>query len=294
MTYMRRLTLFSASLVAGVALAAESASPALSAPAQPSASPLPPLPAKPSARWPQIGGADAGYDIVLASVVNEQGLVRYENLAQGVAREALNAAVNIYGQVELPADSPARLAFWINAYNANVLRMAAEESRKEGFTSVKSVPGFFDQATITVAGETMTLNDLANVRIKSLGDPRVHAALVSAAAGSPPLRKDPYSPAKLDAELDDQCKRWINDGSRFQVKDGVLHLSTIIKQHKDEFAGKPFGDHLGFVRHYADAAGPIAAIMANPEPPSVQFIEFDWSLNQAPPATPKPAPAPQP
>jgi len=261
-------------------------------PAPPTA-PAPPA-TKPQPRKPQIGGADAGYDIVLASVVNERGLVRYENLAQGVAREALSAAVTIYGQVELPADSRARLAFWINAYNANVLRLAAEESRKPGFTSVKSVPGFFDKTTITVAGESMTLGDLEEVKIKSLGDPRSHAALVCAAMSCPPLRKDPYSAGKLDAELDDQCKRWINDETKFHVKDGALHVSTILEWHKDEFTGKPFGDRLGFVHHYADPAGPIAAALAAPEAPDVKPIEYDWSLNQAPPPAPKPAAPAQP
>jgi hypothetical protein len=214
--------------------------------------------------------------------VSETGLVRYDRLADPAVRAKLDAVVAGLGARNLPASTPARIALWCNAYNANVLAAALRESRRPGFTTVKDVPGFFDKAMITVAGETVTLNDLENQRLRPLGDPRIHAALVCAAMSCPPLRREPFRASGLDEQLDDQCRRWINDPNKFRVSDGRLGLSQILNWYGADFDRQPYGNATGFVLAYAEPGGPLARLIINSDKVETTWIPYDWRLNRAP------------
>jgi hypothetical protein len=160
--------------------------------------------------------------------------------------------------------------------------MAWTESRKEGFVSVLEVPGFFDRRTITVAGQTTTLNELENEHIRPLNDPRMHAALVCAATSCPPLRREPYVADRLDEQLDDQCRRWVNDSSKFRLVDGELGMSEILNWYGEDFRTAPFGNEVGFVLAYADSSSRMTGYILNTDRPQVTWIPYDWTLNQAP------------
>jgi hypothetical protein len=225
---------------------------------------------------------DTAYADVLASIVTETGLVRYERLADPAVRAKLEAVVAAFQAKEVPVETSARIALWCNAYNANVLAAALRASRMPGFTTVKDVPGFFDRAPIVVAGETLTLNDLENARLRPLGDARVHAALVCGAVSCPPLRREPFEADRLDEQLADQCRRWVNDPGKFRVIDGRLGLSEIMRWYEGDFKGPPYGNATGFVLAYAEPAGPLARLIINSEKVETTWIPYDWRLNQAP------------
>lgn len=236
---------------------------------------------------PRTGTLDAGVDgpatyaRILAAIVTDDGLVRYRRLDDATRRSALESVVDWYARTRTPTDRAARMAFWCNAYNANVLLSALRERGKAGFESVLKVPGFFDQRPIRVGGETMTINDLENERIRPLGDTRIHAVLVCAALSCPPLRNEPFSAASLDAQLDDQCRRWVNDGTRFRVVDGKLGLSEILKWYAADFEKPPYASAIGFVLAYADDSSAIARHITGSGSPQVAWIPYDWSLNEA-------------
>jgi hypothetical protein len=226
------------------------------------------------------------YADLLDRIVTDAGLVRYDLLAEPPLNAALDAAIERFADAGLPDDEKARLALWCNAYNANVLSMALAESGKEGFINVLEVPGFFDRREITVAGEAMTLNGLENEKIRPLKDPRTHGALVCAAMSCPPLREEPYTADRLDAQLDDQCQRWVNESSKFRLIDGRLGMSEILKWHGEDFRTPPFGNEIGFVLAYANPFSRMTGYILNTQRPQVAWIPFDWSLNQAPPPPP--------
>ena len=245
---------------------------------EPDAPSTPPPPAAPAA----LESADAKYAEVLHAVVDRDGLVRYDWLAMPRHLQRLSECIDGYAKVSLPADSRQRLAFWCNAFNANVLKLALEESVKEGFVNVHQVGGFFESRPIIVAGESMTLNGLQNDRIRKEGEARVHAALVCAAISSPPLRAEPYVGDRLNEQLDEQCRRWISDKKRNYLRGDVLILSRIMDWYGSDFVGKPYGDRLGFVKAYAEPGSPIARYLDRTEKPRIEWDVFDCSLNQAP------------
>ena len=224
---------------------------------------------------------DRTYAALLKKVVTKDGLVRYDVLSQAPQRRDLQAIVAAYSQADLPQPKNEKLAFLCNAYNANVLNMVVPLSIKDSFKSVNDVPGFFDKLTITVAGQTMTLNQLENDHIRPLGDPRIHAALVCAAMSCPPLRSEPYTAKQLDEQLNDQSRRWINDPTKFTVDEQGLGVSLIMQWYAKDFNVAPYSSVVGFIRKFAEVTGPIARLLSREDNPPVHFLKYDWRLNRA-------------
>lgn len=184
---------------------------------------------------------------------------------------------------------PARLplseqrAFWINAYNARVVagvldRYPIDSVRDVGFLGGR-VRGFFGKKEHLVAGRRRSLEEMrAMVTRPPLGDARAHFALALAAESSPPIRPEPYRGATLDTQLDFQTRTFLNgpDGNRLDRSARVLHLTPILAWYDDDF--EPRG---GSARAFAAAylVGPAAEAAAD-EAWSVEWLEFDWRLNE--------------
>ncbi len=147
---------------------------------------------------------DADWAAVLRENVKE-GLVDYNHLAahrQGLDRFV--ALISVAGPDSTPklfATRSAKLAYWINAYNALVLCAVLE---------VYPTPTMYDLGLkrlehdyrFVVDGRQVRLHDLVQrLRTTSQDDVRMIFALCSAARGSPPLGDQPYRTATLDQQL---------------------------------------------------------------------------------------------
>jgi len=228
---------------------------------------------------PQVA-LDQQWGEVLAAVVSDEGLVRYDALGDAAKQDALRAVVEGYGSVTLPADLNARKAFWCNAHNANVLVMTLDESRKAGFKSVKDVPGFFDEATVRVAGIAMTL-EAVQKELRQMSDPRVHAALTLGGRSSPPMRAEPYSGDQIERQLDDQCRRWLDDPGKNRAERDRVLVSDIFKWHEPDFAVSPYAGVKDFLMKHSRPRGLLRDFMTTMKEFPISHLKFDWSLNKA-------------
>src|SRR5664279_2801459 len=95
---------------------------------------------------------------------------------------------------------PDRLAYWINAHNACALRGVLRFNRP---ASLKEIAHKFDsETTYVVGGRNLSLNAMTLIAYRRFTDARVHFALVKARRGGPPLQKEPWEAADLDARLE--------------------------------------------------------------------------------------------
>ncbi len=178
------------------------------------------------------------------------------------------------------------LAFWIDAYNAVVVQHVLE--RYPGIRSVKKVDGFFDSLTFPVAGAKVTL-DAIEAKGRALGDPRIHFAVVCASTSCPDLRGEAYTGARLDEQLGDQVRSFLENehkGLRYDAESNTVWLSSIFKWYAGDFTGGSTvvaffsrGAILDWVT--AHAPKPIAATLETKHP-SVSYLDYDWSLNDRP------------
>lgn len=178
---------------------------------------------------------------------------------------------------------PGERAFWINAYNACVVKGVLDRYPLE---SVRDIAGFFDKIRYRVGGERLTLNQI-EARGRALGDWRIHFALVCASSSCPPLRGEAYLPEQLEAQLAEQTRAFLADPERGLRLDGrTLWLSQIFKWYAADFVPRAGT----FTRLQADRLLPVIREYLPPElaqavesaRPSIKLLGYDWSLNGRP------------
>src|SRR6185369_6176459 len=170
------------------------------------------------------------------------------------------------------------LAYYINAYNALAIQGILEGLSP---SSLLGRARYFKLKEWPLNGQTITLYDLEHKILRPLGEPRIHFAIICASRSCPFLRSEAYSAARIDAQLDDQARQFVNDPfrNRFDKATKTAHLSEIFKWFEEDFQGA------GSVQKY------IARYIADPEVArdlaqdgyKLQYIDYDWNLNGTPP-----------
>ena len=101
-----------------------------------------------------------------------------------------------------------QLAYWINAYNAFVLRTvidALSDSRQGRRTihrtAFRQIPGAFERRQFRAGGRMLTLDAIEKDVIGEFSDARALLALGRGAIGGPRLKSEAFTAARLDSQL---------------------------------------------------------------------------------------------
>ena len=218
---------------------------------------------------------EADFGKLLAKHVTPAGRVKYS--AWKASAEDMAALTKVTDAIAAagPTDGSkdGRMAYYINAYNAWVLRGVLEKYPIASVRDIAPLFGFFTQERITVGGKKMSLNALEKqILIKEFRDPRVHFAINCASASCPPLLSTPYSAARLNGALDLSAKKFVNSNPlAVQIAGKEAKVSMIFDWYADDFKAA------------GGAAAYINSLRAEPLPAGakIKFQEYDWSLNDA-------------
>ena len=172
-----------------------------------------------------------------------------------------------------------RLAFWINAYNAFTIRLILDHYPIASIRKIGWLPAAaFRMEFIPMPGlkgGSVSLNDIEHGTLRAdFREPRIHFALVCAARSCPRLRGEAYRASELDRQLDDQARTFLNDASknRFDPKTNTLYLSQIFDWFRADF--ETVAESVpAYVARYIDDP------RASGSNVRVEFLEYDWSLN---------------
>jgi hypothetical protein len=149
------------------------------------------------------------------------GGVDYSSLAEG--RAGLDDYLESISLAAPAGASRAEaMAFWINSYNAAVLRLVLDHY--PDVESVMDVQGFFNEIRQPVAVESLTLDEI-EARALAFGDPRVHFAVVCASESCPDLRSEPYTAETLEMQLEEQTRLFLAHTEKGARRDGDGTLS---------------------------------------------------------------------
>ncbi len=246
------------------------------------------------AAWTSLLAAHVGWNAAgTATTVDYAGFAR-DRAELDAYRTAL-AAVTEPDFAAWPA--PDRLAFLVNAYNANTIALVL--TGYPGLASIKDLGGWLStpwkQRFVTLLGATRSLDDIEHGLIRGgvgADEPRVHFALNCASIGCPALRPEAYRGEILEAQLADQTQRFLSDRTRnrWDAVAGRLQVSRIFDWYGKDFT-RAAGSLSAFLGRYAarlsDDATARAGIAAGTA--SVTFLDYDWRLNDAgkPPGEPR-------
>lgn len=218
--------------------------------------------------------ATQGWDAVLRRFVTADGGFRYKALAADT--EAM-AKLKAYTEQVAAADTSKlsreeALAFYINAYNATTV---AEVLRLWPVTSVLKKEGFFDKTKHQIAGESLTLNDLENKKIReAFREPRIHFLVNCASASCPVLVGEVITAANLESLLERQATEYVSRTSRFPNGKKAVEISSIFDWFKDDFGGAD-GVRAFVVAHLPAERRDLVADKAT----KIGFFEYDWNTN---------------
>ncbi|MCY4399994.1 MAG: VTT domain-containing protein [Gemmatimonadetes bacterium] len=233
---------------------------------------------------------------VLADVVELPG-VHYERLAADPS--------GLYRYIDmLDTASPAalaeasaaeRLAFWINAYNACMLKRVIEHYpiRKAGGlqrlknaaagrpdNSVWQISDVFTGDHCPVAGKVRSLDEIEHEIIRPMGDPRIHFAINCAARSCPPLIDRAYEGHSLEDQLDARVRAFVQDPAHFRVVMGqspeTVQVNRVLEWFQEDFGGVE--GIRSFLAGFAEGDAGEALLSSAAE---LEFLDYDWTLNDA-------------
>jgi hypothetical protein len=225
------------------------------------------------------------------------GLVYYRSLRAERAR--LDGYVGALANASIDsAPRNERLAFWLNGYNAIVLKTVVDHypiaPRSAAYPqhSIRQIPGAFERVQHRIAGRMVTLDQIEQTILPMFEDPRVYLALGRGALGSGRLRSEPFAADSLETQLAEVAAECAGQSQCVEIDRGnnLMSVSSIFSWRAQEFIA-------GYANRAADtfsARSPIErAVLALVEPKllttekeflaanqfKVVFRPFDWSLN---------------
>lgn len=190
-----------------------------------------------------------------------------------------------------------RLAFWINAYNACMLKLVVDHYPLDDadaglLTRVKNlvadrpensvwrIEDVFTRDHCRIAGEERSQDEIEHEIIRPrFQDPRIHFVVNCAARSCPPLRRRAFRGGTLDRRLDEAVEAFVTDPRHFEVVreddgDATVRLNKVLDWYRDDFGG--LEGLRAFFQPYVDAD--TATLLRDPAT-GIEFFDYDWTLN---------------
>jgi hypothetical protein len=200
----------------------------------------------------------------------------------GADKAALARYIDSLGKTDLVAlDKPEQYALWINLYNAAVVNTVLSAYPLKSVQEIDTSSGLFSSGpwkakAVSVRGKALSLDDIEHGIIRPhWKDARVHYALNCAAVGCPNLRAEAYDARRINVQLDEQARIYVNHsrGVTFDPSGGLV-VSKIYAWFCDDFGGTD-GAVIRHLQRYAapeleNRLGPIKGIAD---------VRYDWALN---------------
>ena len=176
-----------------------------------------------------------------------------------------------------------RMAFLINAYNGFTVELILANYPLKSIKDIGSdlFSNRWKKKFFKLFGQDSYLDQVEHEMLRRPGlynEPRVHFAVNCASIGCPMLREEAYVGERLEAQLEEQTRRFLSDRSRNRLAGGRLEVSKIFDWFKEDFGVRE--------RFFAKYGAQLAEgaeqqkLVAEGKAP-LSFLDYDWSLNDA-------------
>ncbi len=212
----------------------------------------------------------------LDKYVHEDGRVHFGALKADL--KPLRATIDALAEFDaekLPSRE-AKLAHWINAYNALVLHSTASDypDQKGRLANPLKRAAYFYRRKYSLGGAERTLASVEDKSLRSFKDPRVHFALFSANRSCATLSRKVYEPKTLNEELEMATSNFLAQ-SRNVSLDKVRRVAKVSEIFK--WFRKDFGGNEEAVLRFLAKRLPGQAINATSW--KLEYFDWDWSIN---------------
>lgn len=181
-----------------------------------------------------------------------------------------------------------QLAYWINLYNINVVGIIVDNYPVKSIRAISTDLfkfNVFKKDYVPLGNGKMSLGKIEDEKIREgFKDPRIHFAINCAARSCPPIRTEAFVGERLDAQLDDQARRFLNGptGVKISKKGDTTIVETTKIMDSFPWFEKDFkawgGGNLAFIRKYVSADKAKMIDQAGKDV-KVTHADYNWDLN---------------
>ncbi len=218
----------------------------------------------------------------MLKVYVDSGTVDYEKW-QKESAQSLQQWLNEVSQIDIEGlPEPVAIAFLLNLYNALTIQQVLQKypidsirPKVLGIPNFLSFLAFFKKEIYSLCDCTFSLDNIEHdILRKQFNEPRIHFALVCASTGCPLIRDNAYRPEKLNAQLEEDVRRFINNPEkvRYDAPNKTLYCSKIFKWYESDFLTQA-NSIPDYIQRYTNNV----EFATNPH---IEYLPYDWSLNQ--------------
>ena len=227
----------------------------------------------------------APWSSLLKKYVNENGMVNYRALKSNPDdTQVLNQYLDSLSAASprVAATREAKLAFWINAYNAvtvhGILREYPTTSIRNHTAKLFGYNIWHD-LQLYVGGTAYSLDTMEHQILRKMSEPRIHFAIVCASIGCPRLLNEAYTADRINEQLEINSKDFFarTQNFRYDQSRKQFYLSSILDWFGEDF-GNSQAEQLRRISTWLPNAAAQSAAKQNSV--SVSHLEYDWKLNQ--------------
>ena len=161
-----------------------------------------------------------------------------------------------------------KMSYYINLYNVFTIKSIVDNYPVK---SIKDISNVWDKKIIPQGKTLYSLSDIENKILRKMGDSRVHFAINCASYSCPKLENEVYVADKLDKQLDEAAKEFINDKSKNQITSNDIKLSNIFDWYSGDFK-EDAGSVIEFLNKYSKITIDKKA--------KTKYLDYNWSLNK--------------
>ncbi|PHN04746.1 DUF547 domain-containing protein [Flavilitoribacter nigricans] len=217
------------------------------------------------------------FDSLLRRHVDEAGLVDYQGFIQdSVQFKEYLQLLSRHHPNDQNWTREERIAYWINAYNAFTIKLIMDYYPVTSIKDIKSgipfVNTVWDIKFINIEGAEYDLNNIEHGILRpKYNEPRIHFAVNCASISCPKLQRFAYTGDKLDKQLDQAARDFLNDPAKNKLSAEKLELSKILNWYWGDFKDQ-YNSRVELVNEYVDE------IEVAPDA-EVDYLDYDWGLN---------------
>ena len=166
----------------------------------------------------------------------------------------------------------AKMAFWINTYNALIIKLMTDHPDKDILNVSLGHLIWFKK--FKVGNQKISLYKIENRILRKMNDPRIHFAINCGSSSCPPLGRRIFLGETLNAQLNEKTEKFINDKNNVYIdhENKLIYLNKIFKWYKKDYKNIRI-----FLIKYLYEKPEYSDI----EKYNIKYYNYDWSSNKS-------------
>lgn len=205
---------------------------------------------------------------LLQKHVDEAGMVDYKGFKQD--RAALDEYLNHLSSFDPDNDWSVQelLAYYINLYNANTVDLILDNYPVK---SIQDIDKAWTKGIVPINNRKLSLGGIENGILRKMNEPRIHFAINCASISCPKLINEAYTAAKINEQLDQVTKEFINSNKN-TITANNPKVSSIFDWYKKDYISEETPTVIDYINQYSTTK-------INPGA-TLQYKEYNWDLNE--------------